>query len=87
MSKRLAKFKSKYMSVLVQLKNELLQKYPDKADRINYIIDILMHKLYALKSHAVPDYLHTVYLTCKEFTELCTLIPSEKDVDELLKND
>jgi len=87
MSKKLSKFKTKYMSLLTSLKNELLQKYPDKADRAEHVVDLLMHKLHALKSHAMPDYLHTVYLACKEFTELCKLIPSYEEVDELLKEE
>jgi len=85
MSKKLHKFKAKYMSLLVSLKQELVQKYPNKVDRIELIIGILMNKLYTLKSHAVADYLHTVYLACKEFSEFCKLIPSQEEVNELLE--
>jgi hypothetical protein len=82
---KLHKFKAKYMSLLVSLKQELVQKYPNKVDRIELIIDILMNKLYTLKSHAVADYLHTVYLACKEFNEFCKLVPSQEEVNELLE--
>jgi hypothetical protein len=87
MSKKLAKIKAKYMSMLMQLKNELLQKYPDKADRIEYIVETLMHKLYALKSHSLADYMHTIYLACKEFSEFCKLMPSQEEVEEILEEE
>jgi len=87
MSKRLSKFKSKYMTLLASLKNELLQKYPDKIDRVEYIVDILVYKLYALKSHSLADYFHTVYLASKEFKEFEKLMPSQEEVEELLKED
>jgi len=87
MSKELSKFKTKYMSMLIQLKNELLQKYPNKADRIDYVVDVLMHKLYALKSHSLTDYFHTVYLASKEFKEFEKLMPSSEELEELLKED
>jgi len=87
MSKRFSKFKLKYMSLLMALKNELLQKYPEKADRIKYIADVLMYKLYALKSHSLADYLHTIYLASKEFEEFRKLIPPQEEVEELLKED
>jgi hypothetical protein len=85
MSKRLTKFKAKYISMLLSLKNELMQRYPSSVDRINYVVDVLMNKLYALKSHSLADYLHTIYLACKEFSEFCQLMPSEKEVNELLE--
>jgi hypothetical protein len=85
MSKRLSKFKTKYMTLLLSIKSELVQKYPSSVDRINYVVDVLMNKLYALKSHSLADYLHTIYLACKEFSEFCQLMPSEKEVNELLE--
>jgi len=87
MSKKISKFKLKYMSVLAQLKNELLQKYPNKADRIDYVVDVLMHKLYALKSHSLADYLHTIYLATKEFAEFSKMMPPQEEVEELLKEE
>jgi hypothetical protein len=87
MSKKLAKIKAKYMSVLAQLKNELLQKYPSKADRIDYVVDVLMHKLYALKSHSLTDYIHTVYLASKEFAEFSKMMPSREEIEEILEEE
>ena len=87
MSKKLSKFKLKYMSMLMQLKNELLQRHTDKADRIEYIADVLMHKLYALKIHSIADYLHTVYLATKEFAEFSKMMPPQEEVEELLKEE
>jgi hypothetical protein len=73
--------------MLLSLRNELLQKYPDKADRIDYVVDVLMHKLYALKSHSLTDYIHTVYLASKEFPEFSKMMPSQEEVEEILKED
>jgi len=87
MSKRLSKFKTKYMTLLLSIKNELAQKYPDKVDRISYIVEVLMHKLYALKGHSLADYLHTVYLASKEFAEFGKLIPSREEINEVLKEE
>jgi hypothetical protein len=87
MSKKLSKIKAKYMSMLMQLKNELLQKYPDKADRIEYIVETLMHKLYALKSHSLTDYIHTVYLASKEFPEFSKMMPKEEEIEEILEEE
>jgi len=84
---RLSKFKSKYMSMLVQLKQELVQKYPERADRIELIIDTLMNKLHALKTHSFTEYIHSVYLASKEFAEFSKMIPSQKEVEELLEED
>jgi hypothetical protein len=85
MSKKLHKFKTKYMSLLVSLKQELVQKYPNKVDRIELIIDILMNKLYALKSHSLADYLHTLHLATKEFKEFSKMMPSSEEIEEILK--
>jgi hypothetical protein len=73
--------------MLLSLRNELLQKYPEKADRVEYIVDTLMHKLYALKSHSLTDYIHTVYLASKEFPEFSKMMLSSEEIEEILKED
>ena len=40
----LREFKAKYMTKLMNLKRELLSKYHDKVDRVNYITDLLMRE-------------------------------------------
>jgi hypothetical protein len=80
-------FKSKYMSRLLELKNELLSKYPDRADRINYITDLLMNKLRNLRTSDISDYLFTVYQCEKEFEEFRRLQPRSEEVDELLEEE
>jgi len=87
MSKRFSKFKLKYMSLLLSLKQELVQKYPNKVDRIELIVDTLMDKLHALKSHSFVDYMFTVYLASKEFAEFRKLIPTQEEVDEVLEEE
>jgi hypothetical protein len=85
MGKGLAKFKVKYMTLINALKTELLQKYPDKAERIKYIVDTLMNKLYTLKGRSLPDFIHTLYLASKEFPEFERLIPKSEELDELIE--
>ena len=82
---KFAKFKTKYIALLNELKRELMQKYPDKADRVEHVTDILVHKAYTLKSHSLVDFIHTLHLACREFEEFCKLMPSPKEIDELFE--
>jgi len=83
----LREFKAKYMTKLMNLKKELLSKYHDKVDRVNYITDLLMSKLQTLRTYSLADYLHTIHLACREFEEFEVLIPDEKELDKLLKKE
>jgi hypothetical protein len=82
----LREFKTKYMAKLLELRQQLLEKYPSKRDRVELVVDALMTKLYNLRTFTLPDYLHTVYLASKEFPELQAMIPSEEEVKMLLKS-
>ena len=73
------------MSRLLNLKLELMSKYPDKIERINYIVDILSSKLQNLRTYSMFDYLHMIHLASKEFSEFNTLIPSNEEIDKLLE--
>jgi hypothetical protein len=81
----LREFKAKYLAKLLNLKKQLVEKYPERAERINYITDLLASKLENLRTFTLPDYLFTLHLATKEFPELEQLIPSEQEIDELLK--
>ena len=83
---RLREFKAKSMARLVEIKKELLEKYPDKAERINYVVDVIAAKLKSLRTFTLTDYIETLYRASKEFKELEALIPSSKEVNELLKS-
>lgn len=83
----LRRFKSKYMTRLMNLKRELLGKYPDKRDRVEYVADILMTKLEHLRVYTLPDYIRTIYFACKEFREFEALVPSEEEVDDLIRDE
>jgi len=85
MSKKLSEFKVKYIHKAMQLKKELEDKYQNR-DRVEYVVDVIIHKLYTLKSHSLPDYLHTIYLACKEFSEICLILPSEEEISEILSD-
>jgi len=82
---KFAKFKTKCIAALNELRKELVSKYPDKAERVERIVDTLIHKAYTLKSHSLVDFIHTLYLACREFEELCKLMPSPKEIDELFE--
>jgi hypothetical protein len=75
------------MTRLINLKRELVGKYPNKRDRVEYITDILMNKLEHLRTYTLPDYIRTIHLACKEFGEFEALIPSEEEVDDLIRDE
>jgi hypothetical protein len=78
-------FKAKYLAKLLKIRGQLLEKYPDKGERVNYVVDVLAIKLHNLRSFTLTDYISTIYHASKEFRELEQLIPSEEEIDELLK--
>jgi hypothetical protein len=81
----LREFKAKYLAKLLNLKKQLLEKYPERAERINYIVDLLAGKLEHLRTFTLADYLFTVHLAAKEFREIEQLVPSEQEINELLE--
>jgi 5'-3' exonuclease len=81
---RLSNFRAKYLGKLLTLKRELEQKYPDKRERVEYVCDILANKLSNLRTHTLADYLFTLHLAIKEFSELKELIPTTEEVEEIL---
>jgi hypothetical protein len=83
----LREFKVKYLTKLLNLKKQLVEKYHDKADRIDYIVDLLASKLENLRTFTLTDYIFTLYQASKEFKELEELIPSVKEINELLRGD
>jgi hypothetical protein len=81
----LREFKAKYMTKLLNMKKQLVEKYPDRADRVKYVVDVLVSKLDNLRVFTLTDYLSTLYHATEEFKELEELIPSEKEINELLE--
>jgi hypothetical protein len=73
-------FKARYLSRLMQLRKELKAKYPEKTERIETIVFEIAPKLANLRRHMLTDYLFTVTLACKEFSEFCQLAPSEEEI-------
>jgi hypothetical protein len=82
---KLREFKAKYMVKLLNIRKQLLEKYPDKAQRVEYVTDILGSKLSTLRVYTLADYLRTLQLAIKEFPELEELVPPHQEVEELLK--
>jgi hypothetical protein len=81
----LREFKAKYLAKLLNLKKQLLEKYPEKRERVEYIVDLLASKLENLRVFTLADYLFTLHLVTKEFSELEQMIPSEKEIEELVR--
>jgi hypothetical protein len=82
---RLREFKAKSLARLVEIRRQLLEKYPDRSERVRYITDLLATKLESLRTYTLTDYIFTLYQASKEFSELEQLMPSASEVEELLK--
>jgi hypothetical protein len=81
MSLKLYKFKAEYISRLISIK----QQYADNA-RIQEIVDLhLIPKLQHLRAMDLANYIFTLYLASREFSVFEELIPSEQDVDVMIK--
>jgi len=80
---KLYAFKAKYLARLMKLRRELKQKYPEKADRIETLIFEIAPKLANLRRHVLTDYLFSVASACREFAELCSLVPTEQEIKQL----
>lgn len=82
----LREFRTRQLVELKELERLLLEKYPEKADRVRYIVDALAAKLGQLRRYSLFDYLFTVHLAAREFPEFEKLMPSSEEVDKLLEN-
>ena len=81
---KLREFKAKYIVVLLNLKKQLLEKYPEKRDRVEYVLDRLAGKLRNLRVFTLSDYIASLYDALKEFPELQALVPSNDEINSLL---
>jgi hypothetical protein len=80
----LREFKAKQITMLMLKRIYLKGAYPDRAERIDEVIDILISKLQNLRAYTLTDYLSTLYRAMREFEELEDLVPDVKEVEELL---
>ena len=76
-------FKAKYLARLLKLRKELKHKYRDKADRVEDIVFDLAARLHLLRRDGLTEYLFSSTLACREFTELCNLVPTENEIKTL----
>jgi flagellin-specific chaperone FliS len=83
----LREFRAKYATRLIEIKRKLIEKYPEKRDRIENIIDLLMVKLERLRRYDLADYLFTLYHAVKEFPELEEIIPPSEEIESLLNKE
>jgi len=82
---KLREFKALSLAKLMSLAKKLKEKYPDRAERINYIVDVLATKLQNLRTFTLTDYLFTLYLSSKEFPEFSELIPDVQTSEKLTR--
>jgi hypothetical protein len=82
----LREFKAKYLAKLLNLKKQLLEKYPEKRERVEYVVDVLVAKLEHLRTFTLTDYIATLHYASKEFKEIEQLIPTEEEINELLEH-
>jgi len=71
----------------MSLAKKLKEKYPERIDRIEYIVFELVSKLQNLRTYTLTDYLFTLYLALREFQEFVELMPDEKTVMELFEEE
>jgi len=83
---KLREFKAKYIAKLMEIRKQISEKYPNQADRAQYICDVIAMKLRSLRTFTLSDYLATLYDATKEFKEFEELIPSEKEIKALMKS-
>jgi hypothetical protein len=81
---KLREFKAKYIVVLLNLRKQLAEKYPEKRDRVEYVLDRLALKLRSLRTFTLSDYIASLYDAVKDFPELQALVPSEQEINALL---
>ncbi|MEM3961379.1 MAG: hypothetical protein QXU60_04500 [Sulfolobales archaeon] len=82
---KLREFKALSLAKLMSIAKQLREKYPDRRERVDHIVDTLATKLQQLRTFTLTDYLFTLYTVSREFPELAELIPSEETVKSLLK--
>jgi hypothetical protein len=83
----LREFKVRYLTKLLNMKRQLIEKYPERKERAEYIVDVLVAKLEQLRTFTLPDYLATLYSATKEFPELEALVPTEQEIQELYEGE
>jgi len=84
----LRQFRARQLAQLLRLREELVAKYPEREERINFLVDLLAVKLHNLRRYTLADYLFTLHLASKEFSEFAALIPKDpKDVERLLEGE
>jgi predicted CopG family antitoxin len=82
---KLLAFKSKYMAVVADVGRELKAKYPDRAERVDAVVSVLIEKLKRLRAVQVSDYIFTLMVASKEFPELEKALPTREEVEEVLE--
>ncbi|MEM4846455.1 MAG: hypothetical protein QW794_01690 [Thermosphaera sp.] len=84
---RLGDFKAVSLAKLMKLSKVLREKYPEKKEKVEYVVSLIASKLQHLRRYSLADYLFTLYNATFEFPELEELVPDEKTVLDLLSEE
>jgi hypothetical protein len=82
--RKLVEFKSKQLLRLKQLEHKLVEKYPDKKERIESVVNDLAYYInYLLRWDRLAYYVRRVLEYSREFPELAELV-SEQEISQVL---
>jgi hypothetical protein len=82
--RKLVEFKSKQLLRLKQLEQRLIEKYPEKKERIESVVNDLAYYInYILRRDRVANYIHKILEYSREFPELVELV-SEQEISQVL---
>jgi len=78
---KLAEFRVKQLARLLKLEEMLIERYPEKADRIRFLVETLVQKLRFLRTRNLANYINTIYQASKEFPEFRELLPKPEELE------
>jgi hypothetical protein len=78
---KLATFRARQITKLLEIEGRLLEKYPGESDRIRFLVDRLVEKLRFLKTRSFASYVVAVYQASREFPEFRELLPKPDEIE------
>jgi hypothetical protein len=76
--RKLVEFKAKQLLKLRQIEQKLVEKYPDKKEKIESVVNELMYYVnYLLRRDRVANYIHKILEYSREFPELAELVSEQ----------
>ena len=84
---KLRDYRAKTFAKLFELRKELIEKYPNRAERIKFLCDLIAGKLTNLRVYTLGDFMSTLYHASNEFKEFEVLVPKSDEVEKLLESE